>query len=174
MDKLAEETVKSVNGVKPDENGNVQVAGAGSSYTLPVASHDTLGGVQVPQGNAADTMLYMNGNTLTVDNQPHDAAEFSKSIINLWPDNVSIQLSKFFRWGPICCFVYQFNVSVAITDSYGFSLAELPYKSVSRFWLNNSTKFYLDTGWNSIRVNGETLNTGNNIVSGWYMTSDPV
>lgn len=38
--------VRTVNGQKPDENGNVEVAGGGSSYTLPIATADTLGGVK--------------------------------------------------------------------------------------------------------------------------------
>ena len=39
--------VQSVNGVKPDENGNVEVPTApDSEYTLPIATPDTLGGVK--------------------------------------------------------------------------------------------------------------------------------
>ena len=53
--------VKTVNGVAPDANGNVQVEGGGGSYTLPTASATVKGGVMVGEG------LQMDGDVMSID-----------------------------------------------------------------------------------------------------------
>lgn len=52
--------VKSVNGVNPDDSGNVTISvsgggGSGGNYTLPTASGSTLGGVKVGSGLTINT-----------------------------------------------------------------------------------------------------------------------
>lgn len=52
--------VKSVNGVTPDDSGNVTISvsgggGSGGNYTLPTASGSTLGGVKVGSGLTINT-----------------------------------------------------------------------------------------------------------------------
>lgn len=146
------------------------------AFTLPVASAETLGGVKVGTGRIEadkyNDLLYMQDDVLKVDNLPHNMADMGKNIVNLWPDNITVQVATAFKWGPICCFVYQFDVTTAITAEYGFSIAELPWAPVTRFWLNNSTQFYQDQGHKYIRRNSTTLSTGNYVLSGWYMSND--
>lgn len=147
------------------------------TYTLPVATADTLGGVKVGTGNLKhdvyNGMLYMQDDKLMMDNIAHNMLDIGKNIINLWPDNIAVQLGTAFKWGPICCFVYQFNVTTAITgQSYGFDVAELPWSPVTRFWLNNSTQFYQEGGHKFIKRNSTSLPAGNYVLSGWYMSND--
>lgn len=65
------DVVKSVNGVTPDENGNVviEVGSDSESYTLPIANSTTLGGVKAQAKTAAMTQpvgVDDNGNLYTL------------------------------------------------------------------------------------------------------------
>ena len=141
-------------------------------YTLPVATADMLGGVKV-SGNL-DDMLIVEDGILKVQNKPIRPVDIGKDIENLFSDKIQPILKSFYRFGPLCSFVYQFNVLESITDTYGFSMANLPYASITRTWLNNSTAFYLDVGVTGIRVNSTVLNKGNYVLSGMYFTDNEV
>lgn len=115
-----------------------------------------------------DTALY-EGNVSTSIVQ-----DASDQIQLLFPDNASFQLKQFHRWGAVCSFVVQINVSTKIDSIYGFELIRLPYKSSHRIWLNNGTSYYVDKGSDFIKVNGASINAGNIIISGEYITSDGI
>ena len=115
-----------------------------------------------------DTALY-EGNVSTSIVQ-----DASDQIQLLFPDNASFQLKQFHRWGAVCSFVVQINVSTKIDSIYGFELIRLPYKSSHRIWLNNGTSYYVDKGADFIKVNGASVNAGNIIISGEYITSDGI
>ena len=93
------------------------------------------------------------------------------SVENLWENNMTWQLRNYQRWGKLCFFSLQIIVAESISTNYGFSLIKLPYASTMRIWINNGTQFYLDNGNPHIKVNSSTLNAGNYILSGMYLTN---
>lgn len=147
-------------------------------YTLPTATAETLGGVKV--GGFLKTWLDLSDGSLSMHTKPIDVLNYRSDFGTLYPDNITDIVKDFHRFGPICMFVYQFRVNTAITDqAYGFFVAELPYFSLSRVWLNNATAFYIDSKLNTdntkgIRVNGTKLDAGAYIVSAIYFTTDEV
>ena len=96
------------------------------------------------------------------------------SVENLWEDNITWQLRNFQRWGKLCFFSLQIYVTESISTNYGFNLMKLPYAPTMRIWINNGTQFYLDNGNQHIKVNSSTLNAGNYILSGMYLTNSEV
>ena len=71
--------VKSVNGVTPDDSGNVAISvsgggGSGGNYTLPTASGSTLGGVKVGSGLTINT-----GGVLSADVKASTLTAYAKT-----------------------------------------------------------------------------------------------
>lgn len=97
---------------------------------------------------------------------------YDGQIENLFPDKITVAINNFYRYGNICQFVFQINVSETITADYGFNVAKLPFTSAMRCWLNNSTDFYIDYDGQYIRCNGSTMPKGNYVLSGMYITND--
>ena len=89
-----------------------------------------------------------------------------------YPDNGTVQLKACYQNGKFCIFTLQLNIDTAISDSYGFTIANLPFAPVGRVWINNATMFYMDGKNNSIRVNESTLQIGNYILTGFFLVSD--
>lgn len=98
--------------------------------------------------------------------------DLNGQIENLLPNNVTVLINNFLRFGPVCLFVYQINVTAEYSGDYGFNLATLPFSSMMRVWLNNSTSFYIDQEQNKIRVNNDRISAGNYIMNGIYFTND--
>lgn len=80
--------VKSVNGVTPDNSGNVTISvssggGSGGNYTLPTASSSTLGGVKVGSGLTINTSGVLSADvtasTLTAYAKTTDLSAVAKS-----------------------------------------------------------------------------------------------
>lgn len=80
--------VKSVNGVTPDDSGNVTISvsgggGSGGNYTLPTASSSTLGGVKVGSGLTINTggvlSADVTASTLTAYAKTTDLSVVAKS-----------------------------------------------------------------------------------------------
>lgn len=80
--------VKSVNGVTPDDSGNVAISvsgggGSGGNYTLPTASGSTLGGVKVGSGLTINTggvlSADVTASTLTAYAKTTDLAAVAKT-----------------------------------------------------------------------------------------------
>lgn len=97
---------------------------------------------------------------------------YDGQIENLFPDKITVAINNFYRYGNICQFVFQINVSETITADYGFNVAKLPFTSAMRCWLNNSTDFYIDYDGQYIRCNGSTMPKGNYVLFGMYITND--
>lgn len=102
-----------------------------------------------------------------------DVLNKSSSITTTWGDNVTWQIKDFWRWGAVCVFTLQFICNTAIESTYGFIFATLPYRAVSRVWINNSNAFYIDGGGNTVRRNSSSISTGAYILTGFYLTNDP-
>lgn len=100
------------------------------------------------------------------------APDTNPSLANLFPDNITVLVNQFCKAGNICMFTYQINVKTEISGDYGFTLAQLPFASAVRMWLNNGNQFYVDQGQKKININGEKLAAGNYILSGMYITTD--
>lgn len=98
--------------------------------------------------------------------------DLNGQIENLLPNNVTVLINNFLRFGPVCLFVYQINVTQEYSGDYGFNLATLPFSSMMRVWLNNATSFYIDQSQNKIRVNGDRISAGNYTMNGIYFTND--
>lgn len=98
--------------------------------------------------------------------------DLNGQIENLLPNNVTVLINNFLRFGPVCLFVYQINVTQEYSGDYGFNLATLPFSSMMRVWLNNATSFYIDESQNKIRVNNDRISAGNYTINGTYFTSD--
>ena len=96
----------------------------------------------------------------------------SSEITTTWGDNVSWQIKDFWRWGAVCVFTLQFICNTAIESTYGFTFATLPYRAVSRVWINNSNQFYIDGNGNTVRRNSSSISTGAYILTGFYLTND--
>ena len=97
----------------------------------------------------------------------------SAQISTTWGDNITWQIKSFTRWGSLCLVTLQFIVNTAIETTYGFTMATLPYASMSRVWLNNQTEFFIDAGGKDIRRNGSSLGAGAKNLSCFYLTLDP-
>lgn len=97
----------------------------------------------------------------------------SDQISTTWGDNITWQIKSFTRWGSLCLVTIQFVVNTAIEATYGFTFATLPYASMSRVWLSNQTDFWIDAGGKDIRRNGSSLGAGAEILTAFYLTSDP-
>lgn len=153
-----------------------EIPDAPEPYTLPVASVYTLGGVKVD--GFAKSWLDVKDGALSLHTTPISPSQVGKPFGTLYPDNVTDLVTNFLRFGPICIFTYQFRVHTAIQDQeYGFEVAELPYTSMSRIWLNNATAFYIDgygVDAKGIRVNGVWLAENTYVLSGIYFTTDEV
>ena len=96
----------------------------------------------------------------------------SSEITTTWSDNLTWQIKDFWRWGTVCIFTLQFIVNTAIESTYGFTFATLPYRAVSRVWINNSNQFYIDGNGNTVRRNSSSISTGAYILTGFYLTND--
>ena len=97
----------------------------------------------------------------------------SDQISTTWGDNITWQIKSFTRWGSLCLVTIQFVVNTPIEATYGFTLVTLPYASMSRVWLSNQTDFWIDAGGKDILRNGSSLGAGAEILTGFYLTSDP-
>ena len=97
----------------------------------------------------------------------------SSQISTTWGDNITWQIKSFTRWGSLCLVTLQFIVNTVIETTYGFTMATLPYASMSRVWLSNQTEFFIDAGGKDIRRNGSSLGTGAKNLSCFYLTLDP-
>lgn len=138
---------------------------------LNASDVDAIPNVPVTTTNNLDMLMVVDGNWQT----DHDTAGIqnaSSLIVNKWPDNVTVAIRSFRRWGKLCLFTVQINVTTQITSDYGFTLLEMPYTSVDRVWINNQTNFYMDANKVAVRVNEEKLFTGNYILTGFYLTTD--
>lgn len=133
-------------------------------------------GVQGPKGdpgsdasvtaaNIEAALGYVPGKTLTSES-------YDGQIENLFPDKITVIVNNFLRYGNVCMFVLQFNVPETIAIDYGAAIAELPFKSVMRCWLNNATDYYIDPSGSYIKRNDEKIYSGNYITSGMYITND--
>lgn len=125
----------------------------------------------VNANNNLDVPMVVNGAWQT-DHGAAGIQDAASLIVNKWPDNVTIVVKSFRRWGKLCLFTVQINVGTAISTNYGFTLLEMPYTSVDRVWINNQTQFYMDSNNVAVRVNNANLATGNYILTGFYLTTD--
>lgn len=142
-----------------------------SNITLTASDVSAIPNVPVTTTNNLDMLMVVDGNWQT----DHDTAGIqnaSSLIVNKWPNNVTIILRSFRRWGKLCLFTVQLNVTTQITSDYGFTLLEMPYASIDRVWINNETNFYMDANKVAVRVNEEKLFPGNYALTGFYLTAD--
>lgn len=121
--------------------------------------------------NNLDMLMVVDGNWQT-DHGDVGIQNASSLIVNKWPDNVTMIVKSFRRWGKLCLFTAQLNVDTQISTRYGFTLLEMPYTSIDRVWINNQTQFYMDANGVGVRVNNNNLATGNYILTGFYLTKD--
>ena len=121
--------------------------------------------------NNLDMPMVVNGAWRT-DHGEAGIQNAASLIVNKWPDNVTMLLKTFRRWGKLCLFTIQINVGTQITSDYGFTLLEMPYSSIDRVWINNQTQFFMDAGNVAVRVNNDNLATGNYTLTGFYLTTD--
>lgn len=115
--------------------------------------------------NIQSALGYAPGKTLTSEN-------YDGQIENLFPDNITVIVNNFWRYGNVCMFVLQINISETTKVDYGANIAKLPFASTMRCWLNNATEYYIDPYGSYIKRNDETINSGNHILSGVYITND--
>ena len=119
----------------------------------------------VTAANIEAALGYVPGKTLTSES-------YDGQIENLFPDKITVIVNHFLRYGNVCMFVLQFNVPETIAIDYGAAIAELPFKSVMRCWLNNATDYYIDPSGSYIKRNDEKIYSGGYILSGVYITND--
>lgn len=119
----------------------------------------------VTAANIEAALGYVPGKTLTSES-------YDGQIENLFPDKITVIVNNFLRYGNVCMFVLQFNVPETIAIDYGAAIAELPFKSVMRCWLNNATDYYIDPSGSYIKRNDEKIYSGGYILSGVYITND--
>lgn len=100
------------------------------------------------------------------------APDTSPSLTNLFPDNITVLVNQFCKAGNVCMFTYQVNVTSALTVDYGAAIAQLPFASVMRMWLNNGSLFWVDSLNKNVQLNDEKLAAGNYTLSGMYITTD--
>lgn len=142
-----------------------------SNITLTASDVDAIPNVPVTATNNSDMLMVVNGNWQT-DHGAAGIQDAASLIVNKWPDNVTVVLKSFRRWGKLCLFTVQINVTTQISTNYGFTLFEMPYTSIDRVWINNQTQFYMDANNVAVRVNNDNLATGNYILTGFYLTTD--
>lgn len=144
--------------------------GKGAAWTEDEqkAARDRMGvqnNVNVTAESIQSALGYTPGKTLAPEN-------YNGQIENLFPDKITIIINNFWRYGDICQFVVQFNVTENITSEYGFMVFKLPFKSAMRCWLNNSTDYYIDPSGQYIKRNDERIYSGSYILSGVYITNN--
>lgn len=144
--------------------------GKGAAWTADEqkAARERIGAINnadVTAETIQSALGYVPEKTLAFEN-------YDGQIENLFPDKITVAINNFYRYGNICQFVFQINVSETITADYGFNVAKLPFTSAMRCWLNNSTDFYIDYDGQYIRCNGSTMPKGNYVLSGMYITND--
>lgn len=136
-------------------------------------------GPQGPKGEPGES----GGGSVTAESiaaalgyTPANPADFAldtnHSLTNLFPDNITALVNQFCKFGNVCMFTYQISVKTAISGDYGLTLAQLPFASAVRMWLNNGWQFYVEQGEKNIRLNGDNLAAGNYMLSGIYITTD--
>lgn len=140
-------------------------------YTLSASDVDAIPNVPVTADNNLDMLTVIGGNW-TTDHGAAGIQDAASLIVNKWPDNLTLIVKTFRRWGKLCLFTVQINVGTAIAAEYGFTLLEMPYTSVDRVWINNQAQFYMDADKVAVRVNDERLATGGYTLTGFYLTTD--
>lgn len=170
LDALETNVQAQLNGKVPTTR-TVNNKALSSNITLSASDVGALPNVPVTTTNNSDMLMVVNGNW-TTDHGETGIQNASSLIVNKWPDNLTIILRSFRRWGKLCLFTIQFNVGTAISTNYGFTLLEMPYTSIDRVWINNQTQFYMDTNNVAVRVNNDNLATGNYTLTGFYLTTD--
>lgn len=120
---------------------------------------------EVTAANIEAALGYVPGKALTAEN-------YDDQIENLFPDKIAVVVNNFWRYGNVCTFVLQFNVSETITGDYGMNIAKLPFASAMRCWLNNSTDYYIDSSSQYIQRNLTEIRSGHYTLSGMYITND--
>lgn len=144
-----------------------------SNITLTASDVDAIPNVPVTTTNNSDMLMVINGNWQT-DHGAEGIQNAASLVTNLWPDNLTVVVNVFRRWGKLCLFTLQIMVNTAISTDYGFSLFQLPYATIDRVWVNNQTEFYVDTTQNYIKVNNDKLSTGTHLLTGFYLTTDNI
>lgn len=75
--------IKTINNIKPDSEGNVNISVSSGDYTLPIASSNTLGGVKIGSGLTINTSgvvsTDVNSSTLTAYAKTTDLSAVAKS-----------------------------------------------------------------------------------------------
>ena len=122
------------------------------------------GDASVSQESITTALGYTPGRTLTSESHNNE-------IENLFPDKITVAINNFYRYGNICQFVWQITVAETITTDQGANIAKLPFVSVMRCWLNNSTDFYIDGNGQYIKRNGTQITAGDYTLSGMYITT---
>ena len=144
-----------------------------------------LGGTGMDDENAVALMPLFIEQTLT-DEQKLQARtnigaqqtmvveNLSSQVVLNYPENTTKQLINCFRYGKICMFTVQINITAAITEQpYGFTVVTLPVAAAHRVWINNGTQFYMDAGsTGKINVNNNSLAAGNYILSGFFFINE--
>jgi len=125
----------------------------------------------VTSGNDLDMPMVLQGKW-TTDHGAVGIQDAASLIVNKWPDNLTLIVKTFRRWGKLCLFTVQINVGTAIAADYGFTLLEMPYTSIDRVWINNQTQFFMDADKVAVRVNDEQLAPGGYTLTGFYLTAD--
>ena len=141
------------------------------AVSLTASDVGSIPNVPVTTTNNLDMLMVLQGNWYT-DHGASGIQDASSLIVNKWPDNVTVIVRSFRRWGKLCLFTVQMNVTTQISTNYGFTLLEMPYTSIDRVWINNQTRFYMDGNNVAVRVNNDNLATGNYILTGFYLTTD--
>lgn len=175
--------IQSVNG----ETGNVEITPASigavpttrtvnnkalsSNITLTASDVSAIPNVPVTTTNNLDMLMVVDGNWQT-DHGEVGIQNASSLIVNKWPDNVTVIVRSFRRWGKLCLFTVQIHVTTQITSDYGFTLLEMPYASIDRVWINNQTQFFMDANKVAVRVNDEKLFADYYALTGFYLTTD--
>ncbi len=130
-----------------------------------------------------DAIRAISGGTVTKEEivealgyTPANPADFAPDnnhyMTNLFPDDITVLVDQFCKAGNVCMFTYQINVKTAISGDYGLELAQLPFTSAVRMWLNNGWQFYVDQGTHNIKLNNDKLAAGSYMLSGMYITED--
>lgn len=89
-----------------------------------------------------------------------------------YPDNGTVLLNHFIRYGNVCTFTIQLNITQQINDSYGFTIMTLPFACSGRLWLNNATSYYIEDNSRNILRNASSTPVGSITLSGVYITNE--
>lgn len=144
-----------------------------SNITLTASDVSAIPNVPVTTTNNSDMLMVIDGNWQT-DHGETGIQNASSLVTNLWPDNVTVVVNVFRRWGKLCLFTLQIMVNTDISTDYGFALFQLPYATIDRVWINNKVNFYIDTAQNYVKVNNDRLSTGGYTLTGFYLTTDNI